>query len=142
MRVLYLEDDALDGEALRRALRRLRPEVELELSSSPTAALQRLQRAVNGLGFDTLIVDVSLPEMNGFEFIDHVHRLENVARPARIVVFTSSEHRIDLAEAERIRADAYVVKTADPRCFDDLVGALDGVGGVNGEPVQLPSATS
>jgi len=67
---------------------------------------------------------VSLPEMNGFEFIDRLAAQGHGATP-RMLVFTSSEHRFDLEEAERTKVDAYVVKTADPRCFDDLVRALD-----------------
>ena len=124
MHVLYLEDDALDAEALRRALRRLRPDVEIELCATPAAALARLAAADAGR-FDTVIVDVSLPEMNGFEFIDRIQSAGEGRVKPRIIVFTSSEHRFDLAEAERTAADAYVVKTADPSCFDDLVAALD-----------------
>jgi DNA-binding NarL/FixJ family response regulator len=124
MRILYLEDDPLDAEALRRALANLRPEIALSIASSPRTALARLQEAGAAATFDAVVVDVSLPEMNGFEFIDRL-AADGPARPPRILVFTSSEHRFDLEEAERTRVDAYVVKTADPRCFDDLVRALD-----------------
>lgn len=125
MRVLYLEDDPLDAEALRRALARLRPDVTLELCSTPSTALRRLRHAGERSPFDTIIVDVSLPEMSGFEFLDLVGAASHRAGAPRIVVFTSSEHRFDIQEAARTNADAYVVKTADPRCFDDLVAALD-----------------
>jgi len=124
MRILYLEDDPLDAEALRRALANLRPEITLSIASSPRTALARLHEARAAAPFDAVVVDVSLPEMNGFEFIDRLAAAAP-ARPPRILVFTSSEHRFDLDEAERTRVDAYVVKTADPRCFDDLVRALD-----------------
>jgi CheY-like chemotaxis protein len=124
MRILYLEDDPLDAEALRRALAKLRPDIALSVAPTPNAALARLRDAGNGAAFDAVVVDVSLPEMNGFEFIDRLVA-DGPARPPRLLVFTSSEHRFDLEEAERTRVDAYVVKTADPRCFDDLVRALD-----------------
>jgi DNA-binding NarL/FixJ family response regulator len=124
MRILYLEDDPLDAEALRRALAKLRPEIDLSLAATPSAALARLGGAGGAAGFDAVVVDVSLPEMNGFEFIDRLAAL-GPQRSPRLLVFTSSEHRFDLEEAARTRVDAYVVKTADPRCFDDLVRALD-----------------
>ncbi len=127
MQVLYLEDDPLDAEALRRALVRLRPDVALELTPTPASAfaLARARASATCLGFDVVIVDVNLPQMNGFEFIDAMTAEMGAARRPKVVVFTSSEHRLDLAEATRIQADAYVVKTADPTCFDHLVAALD-----------------
>jgi DNA-binding NarL/FixJ family response regulator len=123
--ILYLEDDPLDAEALRRALTRLRPDVALQLSSTPAAALIQVEAHLASPIFDVVIVDVSLPEMNGFEFIDRMSRYMAGSQRPRVVVFSSSEHRLDMAEAQRIRADAYVVKTADPSCFDHLVAALD-----------------
>ena len=124
MRILYLEDDPLDAEALRRALASLRPEIALSIAPSPYDALARLRARDAAAPFDAVVVDVSLPEMNGFEFIDRL-AADGAERRPRLLVFTSSEHRFDLEEAERTRVDAYVVKTADPRCFRDLVRALD-----------------
>lgn len=124
MRILYLEDDPLDAEALRRALASRRPEIRLSVAATPREALARLRRAAAEAPFDAIVVDVSLPEMNGFEFIDRLAADNHGATP-RLLVFTSSEHRFDLDEAERAQVDAYVVKTADPSCFDDLVRALD-----------------
>jgi len=127
MRILYLEDDPLDAEALRRALASRRPEIGLSVAATPNDALARLRQAGTEAPFDVIVVDVSLPEMNGFEFIDRLAAHGRGATP-RLLVFTSSEHRFDLAEAERTKVDGYVVKTADPRCFDDLVRALDVIG--------------
>ncbi len=123
MRILYLEDDPLDAEALRRALATMRPDIELTVAATPHDALARLRSSAPP-GFDAVVVDVSLPEMNGFEFIDRLAAAP-AANPPRTLVFTSSEHHFDLEEAERTRVDAYVVKTADPRCFEDLVRALE-----------------
>jgi DNA-binding NarL/FixJ family response regulator len=124
MRILYLEDDPLDAEALRRALASLRPSFSLQVAATPHAALACLRATGTGAAFDVVVVDVSLPDMNGFEFIDRLAGEAAGVKP-RLLVFTSSEHRFDLEEAARTQVDAYVVKTADPRCFDDLVHALD-----------------
>jgi CheY-like chemotaxis protein len=124
MRILYLEDDPLDAEALRRALATLRPEIALSIAPSPHDALARLRAGDDPAPFDAVVVDVNLPEMNGFEFIDRFAADGGDQRP-RLLVFTSSEHRFDLEEAERTHVDAYIVKTADPRCFEDLVRAID-----------------
>ncbi len=127
MRILYVEDDPLDAEALRRALLAKRPDIDLAIAATPSEALARLRDGDGRAPFDVVVIDVSLPEMNGFELLDRLADDER-GRPARTLVFTSSEHHFDLEEAERTRVDAYVVKTADPRCFDDLVQALDRVG--------------
>ena len=132
MRILYVEDDPLDAEALKRALAAKRPEIDLVLAATPSDALARLGAGNGAAGFDAVVIDVSLPEMNGFELLDRLGRADG-GRPPRTLVFTSSEHRFDLDEAARTRVDAYVVKTADPRCFDDLVDALDRVRAYSGD---------
>ncbi len=125
MRVLYLEDDAIDAEAFKRAFARRLPGAGVEVCASPKKALERLAELAPDQMFEIVVVDVSLPEMNGFEFIDRARQLVDAACQPSFVLFTSSEHRIDLAEAKRTEAHAYVVKTADPSCFADLIGALD-----------------
>lgn len=124
MHVLYLEDDPIDAEAFRRALARLRPGVTLEICNTPSDALRLVQEHKLGDAYDVLVVDVSLPEMTGFEFLERMKAQRASGFGTRVVVFTSSEHRFDLEEAHRARADAYVVKTADPSCFEALVVAL------------------
>lgn len=124
MRVLYLEDDPIDAEALRRALQRLRPGLELTVARSPHEARDALEGAGGTGDFDVLVIDISLPEMNGFEFLEEVDR-RGLRRGRRVVVFTSSGHRLDLQAAARTRVDDYVMKTADPVCFEELVVALD-----------------
>lgn len=123
MRILYLEDDPIDAEALRRALLRLRPELHLTIAASPSAARAALHAATAD-DFDVVVIDISLPEMNGFEFLDDIDRA-GLRGERRVVVFTSSGHRLDVLAAERTRVDDYVMKTADPVCFEELVRALD-----------------
>ncbi|MFW5833357.1 MAG: response regulator [Pseudomonadota bacterium] len=124
MRVLYLEDDPIDAEALRRALSRLRPDLDLTIAETPNQAREVLERAGAGMDFDVLVIDISLPEMNGFEFLDEVDR-RGLRQGRRVVVFTSSGHRLDLQAASRTGVDDYVMKTADPVCFEELVRALE-----------------
>ena len=66
MRILYLEDDPLDAEALRRALASRRPEISLSVAATPNDALARLRQAGTEAPFDVIVVDVSLPEINVF----------------------------------------------------------------------------
>ena len=123
MRILYIEDDPIDAEALRRALRRLAPDLDLTVAATPSAALAALAAVGPAADFAVVVIDISLPEMNGFDFLDAVDRL-GLRRDRRIVVFTSSGHRLDVQAAERTRVDDYVMKTADPVCFEKLVRAI------------------
>jgi DNA-binding NarL/FixJ family response regulator len=129
LRILYLEDDPIDAEALRRALLRLQPDLHLTVAATPSAARAALQVGVDD--FDVVVIDISLPEMNGFEFLDEIDRA-GLRRGRRVVVFTSSGHRLDVLAAERTHVDDYVMKTADPVCFEELVRALQ----AGGEPTQ------
>lgn len=124
LRVLYLEDDPIDAEALRRALARLRPDLQLRVATAPSEARSALEQTTHESGFDVVVIDISLPEMNGFDFLEAAER-DGLRGRRRVVVFTSSEHRLDVQAAARIGVDDYVTKTADPACFEVLVRALD-----------------
>ncbi len=67
---------------------------------------------------DLILLDLNMPEMNGFETLDILRR-----KPlsGRVVVFSVSNYREDLITALRRGADGYLLKDMEP---EELLVAL------------------
>jgi HD-like signal output (HDOD) protein len=69
-RVLFVDDEPLLLDGLRRRLRRNRGEWEMEFVTSGKAALEALARG----SFDIIVSDIRMPEMDGAALLGHVQQ--------------------------------------------------------------------
>ncbi|HSP14528.1 MAG TPA: response regulator [Thermoanaerobaculia bacterium] len=86
-RILVIDDDLAIRVLLQAVLKRLK--FDVELAEDGAAGLEKLQQ--NG-GFDLILLDLMMPRLNGYEFIDTVIRQYPERRP-HIVVFTAAGKR-------------------------------------------------
>ena len=70
MRVLYIEDSAMDADLARLTLARTAPEIKLEVASTLREGLERLNDKSNV--YDLLLTDLSLPDGSGLEALTRV----------------------------------------------------------------------
>ncbi|MCC9640897.1 response regulator [Rhodopirellula sp. JC740] len=116
---LLIEDDAVDVEAFRRAVKRNQVDCELVHASDGRAALEKLRELVDGnenvgvLAF----LDLNMPGLNGHEFLAEVRRDDSLKRLAVFVV-TTSRHKRDIALAYDKNVAGYFEK-------DDLNSVLE-----------------
>lgn len=87
-RVLFVDDEALVLEALKRLLRPMRGELDVSFESDPREALDRMRDEA----FDVLVTDMRMPQMDGAELLEQAKEL----RPgmARIVLSGYSEREL------------------------------------------------
>jgi signal transduction histidine kinase len=109
-RVLYVEDNPVDADLVRRALARQAPQVALEVAPTLADAKQRLDSAVPG--YELLLSDLSLPDGNGMELLAHVRER---SLPVAVVILTGAGDQDSAIAALKAGADDYVVKRADYR---------------------------
>ena len=57
---------------------------------------------------DLILLDIQMPEMNGFEFLDHYKKLPVSLTDTCVVVMLSST--LDFSDIQRAEANPYVVK--------------------------------
>ncbi len=107
MRVLYIEDSAIDVDLTRRKLAQSAPPIDLAAVGSIAAARQRLQSTD---GFDLLLCDLYLPDGSGLEMLPHVRERE-LSLP--VVILTGSGDRNAAVAALKAGADDYLVKRDD-----------------------------
>jgi OmpR family response regulator RpaB len=113
-RILLIDDDEQLGPPLATYFRRF--ELQLVHATRPSAGLDLLQTG----GFDAAILDVMLPEMNGFELCRSIRKNNDIP----IVMLTARGDVMDRVVGLELGADDYLPKPFEPR---ELVARLQTV---------------
>ena len=104
-RLLLIDDDEALGPPLRAYL--ARSGFELVHATRPSAGLALLRQG----GFDAAILDVMLPEMDGFELCRTIRKESNLPN----VMLTARGDVMDLVVGLELGADDYLPKPFEPR---------------------------
>lgn len=104
-RVLLIDDDEQLGPPLATYFQRF--ELELTHALKPSEGLARLRSGV----FDAAILDVMLPEMDGFELCRTIRKESDIP----IVMLTARGDVMDRVVGLELGADAYLPKPFEPR---------------------------
>lgn len=101
MRILIVEDDPLLADALKSGLEQYRHYVDWANSA------ELAETTIRGEAYDAMLVDIRLPKMNGFEF---VQRYRNRQGTAAVLFLTALDSVADLVHGLDVGADDYIVK--------------------------------
>jgi len=108
MRILIVEDDAMLADGLSRSLRQSGYAVDW------VANAERALLAVEHEAFDLVILDVGLPDVDGFEMLRRLRRSEHYVP---VIVVTARDAVADRVRGLDLGADDYLVK---PFAFEEL----------------------
>ncbi|MHB1010218.1 MAG: response regulator transcription factor [Propionibacteriaceae bacterium] len=101
MRVLVVEDDTSIGEALRRGLARDGHVVDVQTNGRGGLF------AANEVPYDVVILDIMLPELNGYDVLKGIRARDNWVP---ILMLSSKDGEYDQEDALDLGADDYLVK--------------------------------
>jgi CheY-like chemotaxis protein len=59
---------------------------------------------------DLIFLDISMPGMDGFEFLEEFQSLSFNSKKPKIFMLSSSDHEQDIEKAKQFNADGYIVK--------------------------------
>ena len=104
-RILLIDDDAQLGEPLAAYFSRF--ELQLEQALRPSAGLALLRKG----GFDAAILDVMLPEMDGFALCRTIRKESDVP----IIMLSARGDVMDRVVGLELGADDYLPKPFEPR---------------------------
>ena len=127
-RLLLIDDDEHLGPPL--AAFFARSGFELQQATRPSAGLARLREG----GFDAAILDVMLPEMDGFELCRAIRKESGVP----IIMLTARGDVMDRVVGLELGADDYLPKPFEPR---ELLARIRAVLRRRGEPTGSATAT-
>jgi CheY-like chemotaxis protein len=119
--VLLVEDDAADTTLILNVLKRHPNVSTAHAANAPDLALSQL--AAGHLNPDLILLDIHMPRMNGFRFLDSLRRIP-VMTGVPVVFLTTSGLARDVVEARHCSAAFYVIK---PDTYVELQARLDGV---------------
>ena len=114
MRILLIDDDEQLGEPLAAYFARF--EMQLSHATRPSAGLAMLRQG----GFDAAILDVMLPEMDGFELCRTIRKESDIP----LIMLTARGDVMDRVIGLELGADDYLPKPFEPR---ELVARLQTV---------------
>ncbi|HEV7919357.1 MAG TPA: response regulator [Thermoanaerobaculia bacterium] len=110
-KILVIDDDLAIRVLLQAVLRRMK--FDVELAEDGAAGLEKVQQ--NGK-FDLILLDLMMPRLNGYEFIERIGRDYPQHRP-HIIVFTAAGKR----GVEKIPADAVCNSILKPFDLDKFI---------------------
>jgi OmpR family response regulator RpaB len=128
-RILLIDDDAELGPPLAAYFRRF--ELVLAQALRPSEGLARLSAG----GFDAVLLDVMLPEMDGFALCRQIRRDSDIP----ILMLTARGDVMDRVVGLELGADDYLPKPFEPR---ELVARLQTVLRRQRQPVAVPAQAS
>lgn len=114
-RILVIDDDLAIRVLLQAVLRRLK--FEVDLAEDGAAGLERLRRDDP---YEVILLDLMMPRLNGYEFIERV-RQEYAERRPHIIVFTAAGKRgVDKIPADTVCSA--ILKPFDLDRFIEIIG--------------------
>lgn len=106
-KVLLVEDDNVEVLKFKRVLKQLEIKSEFSISRNGEEALNYLKNEDTELP-DLILLDLNMPRMNGFEFLESIKNTEYEKIP--VVILTTSNSDRDIEKSKEYSIKGYVVK--------------------------------
>jgi CheY-like chemotaxis protein len=95
--IYLIDDDPLNNLINRKLISRILPDVEIIEDSDARIALERIK---NEFKPDLILLDLNMPGMNGWEFLDHFQKM---GKEITVYILTSSIDSADYKKAENYK---------------------------------------
>jgi PleD family two-component response regulator len=118
-RILVIDDDDFDSSLIETALKKLNADCEILIVNDSTEAIAKH----NQFKPDLTLIDISMPNINGFEVLERVAELER-SETSNIVMLTSSTDMRDEVASLELGATAFKVKPSSLRGYEELAEDL------------------
>ncbi|MFV2056270.1 MAG: response regulator [Thiohalomonadales bacterium] len=125
--ILVIDDDEVDVMNIRRAFKKNNIINRLHVAHNGVEALAMLQgvgaKILNPLP-KIILLDIDMPKMNGFEFLEKIRTNENL-RTLNVFILTTSNHDQDYVNAHKYDIAGYIVKPVVIQDFMASVASLN-----------------
>lgn len=120
---LVIDDNELDRERLRKSFKQISYHGDIYEALDGEEALRIIKgETYVKLTFPLVVfLDLNMPRMSGYEFLDEVRRNPGLRKDTHIVVLTTSEDPKDLEKAEEKEILYYLVKPVLPDDLKNLI---------------------
>lgn len=122
--ILLVEDDDIDAMSFERSIRKQKINNQIVRVVNGQEAITLMQNDLQSKPYIVLL-DLNMPVMNGFEFLDYI-RHDATLRKTIVFVLTSSDDEKDIVQSYDKFVAGYFVKGSTGRQFLELISLLDG----------------
>ena len=117
IKVLVVEDMALNQLLMKTLLDDFG--FERDIAANGKIAIEKLQTK----SYDIILMDLQMPEMNGFEATEYIRNKLNSKIP--IIALTADVTTVDLAKCKAVGMNDYIAKPVDERLlYNKIVGLV------------------
>ncbi len=121
--ILLVEDDLIDVMTIKRALAELHVTNPLVVTGNGEEALSFLRNPANEKP-QIILLDLNMPKMNGFEFLQIAKR-DPKLKLIPVIVLTTSKEEQDKVDSFDLYVSGYMIKPVDYLQFVEVVRAID-----------------
>lgn len=125
--LLLIDDDQADIYLAKRALRKCKTPVEIQVARHGEDALALLRREnqyKTARRPDLIFLDLNMPRMNGHEFLEEM-KADDDLKSIPTIVMSMSESEGDMLESYRLQASAYVSKPMELEVFTRVIQSVE-----------------
>lgn len=125
--ILMVEDNLGDIELTKLAFRHFKVKVKLNFAFDGDEGLKYLLKKPpfeNALRPDIILMDISMPRMNGFELLKIIKENESL-KATPVIMLTSSDTMLDIQKAYKSYANSYLVKPVVLEQFKTIIRAIE-----------------
>ena len=125
--LLLIDDDQSDIYLAKRALRKCRTPVDIQIARHGEEALSLLRREdahQDARRPDLIFLDLNMPRMNGHEFLEAV-KADDDLKSIPIIVMTMSRSEVDMQKSYRRQASAYITKPMELDAFEEVIRSIE-----------------
>jgi PAS domain S-box-containing protein len=116
IKVLVVEDIALNQLLMKTLLDEFG--FEQDIAANGKIAIEKVQTG----SYDVILMDLQMPEMNGFEATEYIRKTLNSKIP--IIALTADVTTVDLAKCKAVGMDDYIAKPVDERILYGKIAGL------------------
>ncbi|PQV48405.1 CheY-like chemotaxis protein [Jejuia pallidilutea] len=106
--IMIIDDSKIDLFVHQRIIEKFNPKIKVNSYSNPLSALHFIEVASTDNNLktkslpDIILLDVNMPEMNGFEFIAHLKKMGvNFTKQIEVFMLSSSRYFKDIHKAKK-----------------------------------------
>ncbi|MCB9231194.1 MAG: response regulator [Bacteroidia bacterium] len=120
--IMLIDDDLADNMYHSRIIKKAGCADHILVLDKPEEALSYLQNQ-DGIQPDLIFLDINMPRMNGWEFLDRFRQLpENQNNPAIVVMLTTSLNPDDAKKAGQIDlVSKFLAKPLTPEALEEVL---------------------
>ncbi|MCP4501956.1 MAG: response regulator [Deltaproteobacteria bacterium] len=127
MKVLVVEDDFVSRRVLQAMFEK---SADVDVAEDGKVALERIRKSyASGTGYDLVTLDIMLPEVDGYEVLKELRRLEETPRvgsnqAAKVIATSALSDGKAILKAFRNQAEAYLIKPIGRADLNDKLEEL------------------